>query len=509
VNSLPRHGNSVIAIVLALLLSGCATQSPQSSQPSPSPSASFALLPTVDFSSLNRVAAFEKLDARLRADYALATWKSIDFDALHAEVLPLVRQAQADNSASEYVQALRHYAAAFSDGHVRVTETAATSLIAPGPLTSSLIDQQSGGSLGLGLAQRSDSRVIVAAVTPGGPAANAGIIAGTEVTAWNGDPITTAIAQVNLADLAAAMPVATAEYASLERVRLLTRVPVGQQVALTVGTASGSIAAGQTVSLTAKADAGAGLNQVDVAKPLSASQEKTYSPTSRTLAGGVGYVQLGWLVDPTDLSSYPQAIADKFTTLMAQYADAPGLVIDLRGNHGGSDQLAADLCGHFSTSSRFYERTQFLNANNQVWTTLTVNARTGEPIDSLQTTPQKVQYTGPLVVLINPRTVSSGEGLARCIAEASGGTTLGFNGSRGSFAVASGEVPMPDGLVFHYPNGRSVDANGEIQLDSRNGVGGISPAVRVAATQANLLSVGKGEDVELREALSWLAQHPR
>lgn len=489
-------------LCVAAVVSGC-TEPAAPPNPAPSDDASFSLLAPADFHTLDRITAFDKLTERVATDYALTAWKQLDLEALSRSVRPQVAKAQADNSPAEYLLALRHYAAGFSDGHVRVAETAASSLISPGPLATALIRSQSGGSFGLSLTGTDDGRIIVASLATGGAAQRAGIHAGDEVISWNGTDASDAVAAVDLGSLAASMPVATSEYRWLEQIRLLTRAPIGTRIVLRVRAAHRS----RTVHLTASDDRGTGLEQFDLAQPLTAQQEKTFVPTTRQLGEDIGYVQLGWLADLSDVSGYPQAIAEAFSAAVAKDVHAAGLVIDLRGNHGGSDQLAADLCGHFTTNSRFYERTQFFNATTKAWTTLTVDGRSGEAIDALMVSPQPVQYRGPVAVLINPRTVSSGEGLARCIATSGAATTVGFNGTRGSFAVASGEIPMPDGLVFHYPNGRSVDSAGQVQLDSRQGVGGANPGVRVPSRPTELLAFAAGTDVELAAAVQWLHQH--
>ena len=63
---------------------------------------------------------------------------------------------------------------------------------------------------------------------------------------------------------------------------------------------------------------------------------------------------------------------------------------------------------------------------------------------------------------------------------------------------------MPGGVSVHWPSGQSLDENKQIQLDSRDGVGGVEPTVRVPMTRENALRVAAGEDVELSEALRML-----
>ncbi|MBA4395572.1 MAG: peptidase S41, partial [Desulfobacca sp.] len=52
--------------------------------------------------------------------------------------------------------------------------------------------------------------------------------------------------------------------------------------------------------------------------------------------------------------------------------------------------------------------------------------------------------------------------------------------------------------------GRSVDRNGVVQLDSRNGIGGVTPNPRVPKTLANILAYAAGTDVELQHAIQYL-----
>ena len=83
---------------------------------------------------------------------------------------------------------------------------------------------------------------------------------------------------------------------------------------------------------------------------------------------------------------------------------------------------------------------------------LTVDAATAEPLDAVWTRPRTPHDDGPVAVLIDSRTVSSGEGLARC-------------------------------------------------------VGGVAPAVRVPLDATTALAVGRGEDVALAAALEVIGRH--
>nr|WP_320024142.1 hypothetical protein [uncultured Acetobacterium sp.] len=63
---------------------------------------------------------------------------------------------------------------------------------------------------------------------------------------------------------------------------------------------------------------------------------------------------------------------------------------------------------------------------------------------------------------------------------------------------------MPGGLTVHWPSGQSLNENKTIQLDSQNGIGGVSPDIRLPMTSQNAIRIANGEDVELAEAIKAL-----
>ena len=79
--------------------------------------------------------------------------------------------------------------------------------------------------------------------------------------------------------------------------------------------------------------------------------------------------------------------------------------------------------------------------------------------------------------------------------------TLGFYGTNDSYGLTGSEAAMPGGLTVAWPAGQSLDHDRNIQIDSRNGAGGIEPTIRIPMTRENALMVARGEDVELREAI--------
>jgi carboxyl-terminal processing protease len=446
------------------------------------------------FENLTWTGAFDAAQARFAKEYAFTQWKQVDWAALGDRIRPLIVQAQATGDARGYYLALHQYICAVPDGHV--------SLAASDPaMLTSIAEGRLGGGYGLAAAELDDGRTVAGAVLPGGPADLAGMVAGAELQSWNGQPAWAAIGAVDLAanpyrilaggySPSTENAKATGALYRLEQARLLGRGPVGSTV--TVRFLNPGAGTAQTATLEAAADGGATFQALDFApRPDFSSQVD-----SRILPGGYGYLRLRLLSELPDLSAYPDRIYADAQAAIQSFLDAgaPGMVLDLRGCYGGSDQLAADLCGFFYDGPAFYEDLQLYDA------------RTGGFLqaEGYRVAPRTPHFGGSVAVLANANTVSSGEGPCMVLPRLARAALVGFHGTNGSFGVVGTDLYLPGGYRIRFPYGRSVDANGVVQGDSRDGVGGASPGVRVPKTLQNVLDWAGGTDVELAAAVAWL-----
>lgn len=81
---------------------------------------------------------------------------------------------------------------------------------------------------------------------------------------------------------------------------------------------------------------------------------------------------------------------------------AIGLILDLRNNVGGYDEMAADILGFFYLERSFYEYQTCYNPKMGVFEIQMTDPETGS----------MGLYIEPVIALINPKCVRSGEGLA-------------------------------------------------------------------------------------------------
>lgn len=495
-----------LSCLALLLLPGCSGGG--GSDTAADPRIDFTYPDAADYSKLAWTDAFKAAHTKFSREYAFSDWKGVDWPGLSGQFLPRIAQAQAAGDEKAYYLALHEYVCAIPDGHIKLTAENAA-------MPTALGRELAGGGFGMAVAELDDWRVIAAAIVPNGPANLAGIVAGAEIITWGGQPVKTAIGRIDvgavpLSALTGAIggesPPATLERYRLEQARLLARSPIGTVVQV-VFKNPGS-AASQTATLTTVDDAGQTFSLVNFAKRPALSDKVDY----RILPEGYGYILVRMEVDlipGTDQPApgYPAGVFQRFREAITSFvaAGVPGVIVDLRGNYGGSDELAADMCGFFYAAPSFYEYQEYYDKRTGRFLRITLDEHNLNPfVDHISIDPQTPRFSGPVVVLVNPGTTSSGEGPAMGIARLPQGSVIGFHGTNGSFGMTGGELPMPGGYKIKYPFGRSVDKNGVIQLDSRNGIGGVAPNPRVPKTLENVLAFAAGTDVELQYAIRYL-----
>ena len=427
--------------------------------------------------------------------YAFTQWKGIDWHTLGEKFSKDVVRAAFQKDVAAYYTALRGYLFSIPDGHV---------LFGPTPLACddeayrsakelhfALLKAHIGGGYGLGVTHLDDGQIIVNYLTPGGPAEQAGILLGAKMIQWNGKPIGEALPLVSTLWRNTYNSLATLEHKRLEQERLLTRAPVGCQTTIMFQNPGENEPGSQT--LTAAWDDYDTLNHGNFAASASLDPIVDF----RILPSGHGYIKVAY--EPEDPSAY-EATLKTFGEAITNFINhqVPGIIVDLRGNQGGHDQLAADLGGFFYKEKTFYETYTQYNLESERFETGGV----------VHINPQAPYYGGPVTALVNPGTISSGEGLAMAIQKSPQGRVMGFHGTNGSFGMTleengSGNLIKIENLAFLaiIPVGQSLDQNNVVQLDSRNGIGGVTPSIRVPRTADNVIRFAKGEDVELESAI--------
>lgn len=186
---------------------------------------------------------------------------------------------------------------------------------------------------------------------------------------------------------------------------------------------------------------------------------------SRRLAGGIGYLHFNFFMPP---------VMEKVCAALRSMRDAPGIVIDLRGNHGGMLAMIGGLSGLLETEAVALG---------------TLETRTGQ--NSFYVFPQKAPYTGPLAILVDGSTQSSGEMLAGGMQETGRAVLIGERSAGDT--LPSIIKKLPTGALFQYGFANYRTPKG-ISLEGR----GVVPDIEIKLSRAALLD---GRDPQLDAAI--------
>jgi carboxyl-terminal processing protease len=186
---------------------------------------------------------------------------------------------------------------------------------------------------------------------------------------------------------------------------------------------------------------------------------------SARLRGGVGYVRFNLFAAP---------VLEKFCAALRALQDAPGLVLDLRGNRGGLLGLVYGMGGLLETRPVSFGV-----------------MRTRAGWHDLGVVPQKNGYRGQLVVLIDAETQSAAEIFAGGVQASGRALVVGQRSAGATLPSASKELPT--GAILQYAFADFVAADGRLI----EGVG-VEPNLSVKLTRRRLLA---GRDPQLEAAL--------
>ena len=140
------------------------------------------------------------------------------------------------------------------------------------------------------------------------------------------------------------------------------------------------------------------------------------------------------------------AIIDK----IVQRFDSPGLILDLRRNVGGSEEIAKEIAGLFVNRETTYAKSTYRTGDEPT--------EFGPEFERTFLPTKQTSYKGEIVCLIGPGTVSSAEGLALMMKALPNCTLIGQS-TRG----ASGNprpIMLPNGVEVWYSRWKSLLPDG-------------------------------------------------
>lgn len=396
----------------------------------------------------DRAANFERLWRTMSALYPYSELKGADWQEIHARYAPRVAAAA---NGDEYFRLIGEMLAELQDAHTGVVEP---------PVLSDLH--------WIGLAREIQGQPVVTKVRP--TVRIPGLVPGAVIVSREG---------LSVQEFVSRLPPAlrsgsTEAQRKLRAYSVLLAIPPGREVPIAYRTPAGEV---KDATLCWSDDYLAGAGAKDGPH---AGQGKPAAPpliTARKLSSGL------WVIIIPAFASEDHNLVAEFDAALEQAADAPGIILDVRRNGGGSSLVADAMAGRFFSRSFVYgHETYRRRIPLHVWRSR------GE----YRVRPRGRTYRGRLAVLTDTDTMSSAEMFVAALKDSGraltvGRTTGGASGNPLTFLLPGGRVRFSTG-AFHRLDGRLIEGEG------------ISPDVPVEWSISAVVS-GRDPDVEAAEAV--------
>ena len=367
-----------------------------------------------DLSAKARYDVFERVWKEIRDHYYDPAFNGVNWDEVRTKYLPRLETAQSER---DFYDLLSEMTGELHDAHTRFNS----------PEQWSNYKKQQRVSVGLTVDDL-DGKPVITSVVPSSSAANEGIEPGMTIVSVDSKPLAERLADMKADRFASSSDRAT-------RMTMYSRLLAGPP--------------DSTLQL--------GLRRLD-GSTFEAPVVRRVVSTVPDVATDV--LPLGYAYIRFD--GFQPHITKQFRRALTRFRNSPGIVIDLRRNGGGDLAVLLSIAGYF-----FDKKTLFARDSTRSGKPLTqfagllrlplklYVARSGDPI-----------YSGPVVLLVGPRSASSSEVFAagmqdtrraRIVGSATCGCVLGIAKPR---RVKGGGVLEISEVAWYSPKGRKLEGTG-------------------------------------------------
>jgi carboxyl-terminal processing protease len=392
--------------------------------------------------------SFEYVWKTIRDTHFDPTLGGVDWQGVHDELRPRVEQA---GSSDEARKVMVDMISRLHQSHFAIIPASVYENI-----ESPAKKGDRGGSTGT-VVHILEGKAIVTSLVPGAPAERAGVERGWEVRSVNGR------------DIPPLFPPIEKEFAKSPRKEFYLSYAVRNRMSGPIGdTLTVVFADGRDRSIEKQMI----LEEPKGKKIIFGNFPPFYvNYRADTLDDGIGYFSFSCFFDPITLMP-------AFGNAMQSFMDAPGIIIDVRGNPGGIGDMARGMAGWFV-------RDKNVDAGTM---------RTRQTTLKFVINPRANAYGGPVAILVDGLSGSSSEifaggvqGLPRV--RVFGSPTMGAT-------LPSLAERLPNGDGFQYAFASYVSRAG-VELEGT----GVVPDEQVPLTRAALL---EGRDPALEAAVDWI-----
>jgi carboxyl-terminal processing protease len=392
--------------------------------------------------------SFEFVWKTIRDQHFDPTLGGLDWQAVHDELRPKVENAQSIDEARgamiDMISRLHqsHFAIIPADVYENIEAPAGKG--------------DRGGSTGLQI-RVIDGKAIVTSIVPGTPAERAGVRPGWEIRSVMGE------------EIPPLFPPIEKEFEKSPKKDFYLSYSVRTRMGGTIGDTVAAIFMDETDRPTERTMI---LEEPKGKKVIFGNLPPFYLTfRADTLRDDIGYFTFSSFFDPVTLMP-------AFGNAMQSFMQAPGIIIDVRGNPGGIAGMGMGFAGWF------------VEEKNVAMGTI----RTRSDTLKLVINPRARVYRGPVAILVDGLSGSSSEILA---GGAQGLPRVRIFGSRTAGATLPSMVErLPNGDGFQYAFASYISRNG-VELEGE----GVKPDVEIRPTREALL---EGRDPAIEAALDWI-----
>jgi C-terminal processing protease CtpA/Prc len=392
--------------------------------------------------------SFHSLVMDMDEHYVLKEWKEVDFSALEAKYMPMVEEAEKEKSPGKFADAVMMFCSEMHDGHIGVEadfdDEDYKSVITPHDYGFATVKLDSGE---------------VIAVCADETANALGIEDGTVITKWNGKPVLQA-AEEDVPDLGTPvkaneemLDVMNLDLAGDDTLEVSFIDKNGNEQTVTVHDKGG---------VKTKMEAMAAFRGLKLPIDYDKLLEENFS--TKMLDDKCGYLKVtaetmgssfqdyvGYLTG--DQKYARDMFREKLNDLRTQGMEY--LVIDLRNNEGGFDEIAIALCD-LLTDKDWYGQGLGIRKDGKY----------------ICVSDHKIHGTGEfadlkVVALTNYECCSAGDGLSLYLSKLPNVTVAGITDPCGCNQETGGISTLSGGIVtVYYPTGLVLNENGEPNIDT-------------------------------------------
>jgi C-terminal processing protease CtpA/Prc len=438
---------------------------------------------THNFSGKSYTESFHALAQEMDRSYVLKEWKEVDFSALEAKYMPMVKEAEQDKDPGKFADAVKMFCYELHDGHISVHRNFDTD---------KYVSVFRLHEYGLAMIELDSGEVIAVCTTD--EVNKLGINDGTVITRWNGKPVLKAVAE-DVLDRGESVK------ANADRIAALyLSATGGDTVEVSFLDESGKE---QTVTLRDIGENHTFTDAYDAFTQVQKTEQPNFS--TKMLSDKCGYLTLNAQTTGNgirDMFSEFSSGSNKWSKDMfrkkLQDLKEQGmeyLVIDLRCNMGGCDAPTTALC-ELLTDDKWYAQGLGIRKKGEYISTADYYINGSGEFADLK-----------IVALTNLECISGGDAASLYLSKMPNVTLAGITSPNGSGQYTGGCCVLSDELVgVMYPTGLTLDENGEPKIDpradrvSRNGV-----EVRIPLDYDAAMKIFRdGQDYELDWAVHYL-----